>query len=170
MNVFDEETAFAFDRILSSIVTGDYGNARSVALKFKEEQVKYLQQCAGYNYAVKVLAVDDMPESLSFISNVLKNHFKVFRVTNGQTALKVLKTQEISLIILDVDMPDMSGYDLATEIRKIPKYAKIPIIFLSGNSTREHILKAKQVGAADYIIKPTNYETLLTSVLKHIDV
>jgi len=168
MNVFDEETAFAFDRILSSIVTGNYKEAREVALKFKEEQVKYLQQCAGYNYAVKVLAVDDMPESLSFISNVLKNHFKVYRVTNGQTALKVLKTQDISLIILDMEMPDMTGYDLAAKIRKIPAYAKVPIIFLSGNSTREHILKAKQVGAADYLIKPTNYEALLSSVIKHM--
>ena len=168
MNVFDEEIAMAFDRILSFTVTGNYSEARTAALKFKEEQVKYLQQCAGYNFAVKVLAVDDMPESLSFISNVLKNHFKVFRVTNGKTALKVLKTQSIGLVILDVDMPDMSGYELAEEIRKIPDYNKIPIIFLSGNSTREHILKAKQVGAVDFLIKPTNYEALLSSVIKNM--
>jgi len=170
MNIFDEEIAFAFDRILSSIVTNDFGRAREEAVKLKEEQIKYLQQCAGYNYAVKVLAVDDMPESLSFISNVLKNHFKVFRVTNGQTALKVLKTQDISMVILDIDMPDMNGYDLAAEIRKIPAYAKIPIIFLSGNSTREHILKAKQVGAVDFLIKPANYESLLSSVIKNMKI
>jgi len=169
MNIFDEEIAFAFDKILSSIVTKDFRTAREEALKLKEEQVKYLQQCAGYNFAVEILAVDDMPESLSFISNVLKNHFKVFRVTNGQTALKVLKTQEISLIILDIDMPDMNGYDLAAAIRKIPAYAGVPIIFLSGNSTREHILKAKQVGAVDFLIKPTSYESLLTSVIKHMN-
>ena len=168
MNVFDEEIAFAFDRILSSIVTKNYVAARGEALILKEEQVKYLQQCAGHNYAVKVLAVDDMPESLSFISNVLKNHFKVFRVTNGQTALKVLKAQEISLVILDIDMPDMNGYDLAAEIRKIPAYTGIPIIFLSGNSTREHILKAKQVGAVDFLIKPTTYDSLLSSVIKNL--
>jgi len=170
MNVFDEEVAFAFDRILSTIVIKDYTTAKAEATRLKEEQIKYLQQCAGYNYAVKVLAVDDMPESLSFISNVLKNHFKVFRVTNGQTALKVLGTQEISLIILDVDMPVMNGYDLATEIRKIPMYSEVPIIFLSGNSTREHVAKAKQLGAADYLIKPANYETLLTSVVRHMKI
>jgi len=170
MNIFDEEIAFAFDKILSSIVTNDFGRARAEALKLKEEQIKYLQQCAGYNYAVKVLAVDDMPESLSFISNVLKNHFKVFRVTNGQTALKVLKTQEISLVILDIEMPDMNGYDLAAAIRKIPAYAQVPIIFLSGNSTREHILKAKQVGAVDFLIKPASYESLLSSVIKNMKI
>jgi len=168
MNVFDEETAFTFDRILSSLVTKDYPVARALAYEFREKQIKVLQQYAGSNHSVKILAVDDMPESLSFISNVLKNHFKVFRVTNGKTALKVLNTQKISLVTLDIDMPGMNGCEVAEMIRKTPNYAKIPIIFLSGNTTREYVMKAKQLGAADYIVKPTNYETLLTSVLKHI--
>jgi len=170
MNVFDDDTAFAFDRILSATVIKDYKEARALAQEFKDKQVKVLQQHAGNHYTVKVLAVDDMPESLSFIGNVLKNHFKVFRVTNGKTALKVMSTQKINLVILDVDMPDMTGYEVAAAIRKIPECAKTPIIFLSGNSTRDHVLKAKQAGGCDYIIKPTNYETLLTSVLKHINV
>jgi len=168
MNVFDDDTAFVFDRLLSSIVTNDYSGARTIAREYKETQVKVLQQYAGNNFSYKVLAVDDMPESLSFISNVLKNHFKVFRVTNGKTALKVLNTQKINLVILDVDMPVMSGYELAEEIRKIPDYVQTPIIFLSGNSSRENVIKAKQVGAVDYIIKPTTYETLLTSVIKYM--
>ena len=170
MNIFDDETAFVFDGLLSSIVTKDYNNARNLAREYKEKQIKVLQQYAGNNYSVKVLAVDDMPESLSFISNVLKNHFKVFRVTNGKTALKVLNTQKINLIILDIDMPDMSGCELAARIRKMHDYAEVPIIFLSGNTTREYVMKAKEVGAADYLIKPTNYETLLTSVLKHMKI
>jgi len=170
MNVFDDETAFAFDKILSAIVTEEYKIARALAFEFKEAQIKVLQQYAGNNYLIKILAVDDMPESLSFISNVLKNHFKVFRVTNGKTALKVLYTQKISLLILDIDMPVMSGYELAQEVRKIPEYAEVPIVFLSGNSTREYVAKAKQVGAADYLIKPTNYETLLTSVIKNLKI
>ena len=168
MNVFDDETAFVFDRILSSIVVEDFKIARALAFEFKEAQIKVLQQYAGNKHIVKVLAVDDMPESLSFIGNVLKNHFKVFRVTNGKTALKVLNTQKINLIILDIDMPDMSGYELAERIRKIPDYNQLPVIFMSGNSTREHVAKAKKVGAVDYIIKPTNYETLLTSVIKNL--
>jgi len=168
MNVFDDETAFAFDRILSSLVTKSYGDAKAFAYELKENQNKILQQYAGNNYAVKILAVDDMPESLSFIGNVLKNHFKVLRVTNGKTALKVLNTQKIDLVILDINMPDMSGYELADSIRKIPDHAKTPIIFLSGNSSREHVMKAKQTGASDYLIKPASYDALLTSVLKHV--
>ena len=170
MNVFDDETAFVFDRLLGSIVTNDYNGARALAREYKEKQVKVLQQYAGNNYAIKVLAVDDMPESLSFIGNVLKNHFKVFRVTNGKTALKVLNTQTINLIILDIDMPDMNGCELAERIRKMKDYTQTPIIFLSGNTTREYVMRAKQVGAADYLIKPTNYETLLTSTIKHIKI
>jgi len=109
-----------------------------------------------------------MPESLSFISNVLKNHFKVFRVTNGKTALKVFNMQKIDLVILDIDMPDMNGYELADLIRRSPDCAQTPIIFISGNTTREHVMKAKQAGACDYIIKPASYDTLLSSVLKHL--
>ncbi|MCL2819759.1 MAG: response regulator [Oscillospiraceae bacterium] len=170
MNVFDDETLFVFDKLLSSIVTKEYDVARITASDFKKKHVKILQQHAGSNHSVKVLAVDDMPESLSFISNVLKNHFKIFRITNGKTALKFLRSQKVNLIILDIDMPDMKGYDVAKEIRKISEYAEVPIIFLSGNSTREYVMKAKEAGGCDYIIKPTNYETLMTSVLKHIKV
>jgi len=170
MNVFDDDTAFVFDRLLSSIVTKDYDGAKALAREFKDTKIKVLQQYAGNNYSVKVLAVDDMPESLSFISNVLKNHFKVFRVTSGKTALKVLCTQTINLIILDADMPVMTGYELAQIVRDTPDYANIPIIFLSGNSTREYVMKAKQVDAADYLIKPTNYETLLSSVIRHMKI
>jgi len=170
MNVFDDETVFVFDKLLSSIVTKEYEEAKALAREFKEKHVKVLQQYAGNNHSVKILAVDDMPESLSFISNVLKSHFRVFRVTNGQTALKVLKTQRINLVTLDIDMPEMTGFEVADAIRKIPDCTEIPIIFLSGNSTREYVMKAKKVGGCDYLIKPTNYETLLTSVLKHIKV
>jgi len=170
MNVFDNDTAFAFDKILSALVIKNYTDAKASAYEFKEHQNKILQHYAGNNYSVKVLAVDDMPESLSFISNVLKNHFKVLRVTNGKTALKVLKTQKIDLIILDIDMPDMNGYELASKIRKTSGYDKTPIIFLSGNSSRDHVLKAKQAGASDYIIKPASYDALLTSVLKYVSI
>jgi len=170
MRVFDEETIFIFDKLLSALITEDYSQAKILAIELRDKHIGFIQQYAGYNYAIKVLAVDDMPESLSFISNVLKNHFKVFRVTNGKTALKVLKTQKIDLIILDVDMPEMNGYEVAALIRSIPEHAKTPIIFLSGNTTREHVLKAKQAGGCDYIIKPATYEILLSSVIKHIKI
>jgi len=62
----------------------------------------------------------------------------------------------------------MSGFELAKLIRGIPDCAQTPIIFLSGNTSREHVLMAKQLGGVDYLIKPASYENLLTSVIKHV--
>ena len=170
MKVFDDETLFVFDQLLSALVTNDYEMAKKLANNLKDKHIKTVQQYAGHSYSVRILAVDDMPESLAFISNVLKNHFKVFRVTNSKTALKIVTTQQMSLIILDVEMPGMNGFDLAKTIRKMPEYEKTPIIFLSGNTTREYVMKAKEVGGNDYIIKPATYDILLTSVLKNIKI
>jgi len=168
MNIFDEETAFIFDRLLTMIITKDYVQARHLANDLKDTHMKAMQQVVTSGATLKILAVDDIPESLSFISKILQNHFKVFRVTNAKTALKVIGTQKIDLFILDIEMPEINGYELAETIRATSGYAKTPIIFLTSNSQREHVEKAKKVGANDFIIKPATYEALMTSVNKYI--
>jgi len=167
IKVFDHETLFVFDELLTLLVTKDYDKAKNVASDLKEKHIKAIKQSAGSHFGINVLAVDDMPESLSFVSSVLKNHFKVFRVTNGKTALKVLETQRIDLFILDIDMPEMNGFELAERIRGTSGYGDTPIIFLTGNSSREHITMAMQVGGNDFVIKPASYEMLLTAVSKY---
>jgi len=168
MNIFDEETAFVFDSLLTMIITKNYVQARHLANDLKETHMKAMQQTVTSSSSFKILAVDDIPESLSFISNVLKNHFKVFRVTNAKTALKVLGTHKIDLFILDIEMPEINGYELAETIRATSQYKKTPIIFLTSNSLREHVEKAKKVGANDFLIKPTTYESLMTAVNKFV--
>ena len=168
MMVFDTDTLYIFDKLLTFIVTKDYDEAKALATELKEQHIKVIQQSAGNNFTTNVLAVDDMPESLSFVSNVLKEHYKVYRVTNGKTALKVLRTQKIDLFVLDIDMPEMDGYELAEAIRNTPGYTEVPIIFLTGNSTREHVARAMQIGVNDFIVKPASYEALLTAVNKYI--
>jgi len=166
--VFDEDTLFVFDKLIGLLLTQQYEEAKSVALDLKEKHNKAIEQSVGKSFVLKILAVDDMPESLSFIGNALKDHYKIFRATNGKTALKIIQTHNIDLFVLDIDMPEMDGYELATKIRSTSGYAKTPIIFLTGNSTREHISKAIQVGGNDFIVKPVSYETLLQSINKHI--
>jgi len=61
-------------------------------------------------------------------------------------------------------MPEMNGYELAKIIRDNANYAQTPIIFLTGNATKEHIRRAIEVGCNDFIVKPTSHETLLTKV------
>jgi len=168
MNIFDEETAFIFDSLLTMVITKNYVQARHLANDLKDTHMKAMQQTVTSSSSFKILAVDDIPESLSFISNVLKNHFKVFRVTNAKTALKVLGTHKIDLFILDIEMPEINGYELAETIRATANYAKTPIIFLTSNSLREYVEKAKKVGANDFIIKPATYESLMTSVNKFV--
>jgi len=150
--VFDQDTVFIFDKLITLMLNNDYDEAKFVANDLKERHVKAIQQLAGSSFATKVLAVDDMPESLSFVSNVLKDHYKVFRATSGKVALKILEAQSIDLFILDIDMPEMDGYELAKTIRKMRGYKDKPIIFLTGNSTRDHIAKAMQAGGNDFVV------------------
>jgi len=112
--------------------------------------------------------VDDSPEILSFISNILKDHYRIFCVANGKTALKVMEAQNPDLFILDIDMPEMDGYELAGIIRADAGHALTPLIFLTGNSTREHVLKAIQAGANDFLVKPATREVLLTMIGKYV--
>jgi len=127
-----------------------------------------INQLAGTDLSKIILAVDDMPEILSFVNSALKSHYKVIAVPSGKTALKVLETQTPDLFILDIDMPEMDGYELAERIKYMLKYKQTPLIFLTGNSTREHISKAMAIGCDDFIVKPSNHEYLLTKVGKFL--
>jgi len=123
-----------------------------------------LAQMAGTDLSKKILAVDDMPETLSFVNNALKSNYKVVAVPSGKAALKVLEQQTPNLFILDIDMPEMDGFELALRIKQLPEHSKTPIIFLTGNSSREHINNAMMVGCDEFIVKPATHEYLLTKV------
>ncbi|MCL2662367.1 MAG: response regulator [Oscillospiraceae bacterium] len=127
-----------------------------------------INQLAGTDLSKIILAVDDMPEILSFVNNALKSHYKVIAVPSGKAALKVLETQKPDLFILDIDMPEMDGFELAEKIRYMIRYKQTPLIFLTGNSSREHIAKAMAIGCNDFIVKPSNHDYLLTKVGKFL--
>ncbi|MCL2694343.1 MAG: response regulator, partial [Oscillospiraceae bacterium] len=104
-----------------------------------------------------ILAVDDA----SFLLQTLKMHlsetpYKLVCVTSGADALRFVEKRIPDLYILDVEMPEMDGYELALELMERGKSA--PIIFLTGNSDKESVAKALSVGASDFIIKPINKE------------
>ena len=116
-----------------------------------------------------VLSVDDMPEILAGVKSVLKGYYDVFGVTGAAEAMKFLLTREPDLFILDIDMPLIDGYDTATLIRMDEKHKNTPIIFLTSNSTRGHVLKAIEAGGNDYMVKPINRELLLSKAQKFLD-
>lgn len=141
-----------------------YDDAKAALTAVSDKFTETLDKLAGTDLNKKILAVDDMPEILSFVSNALKSNYKVVAVPGGKPALKVMETQKIDLFILDIDMPGMDGYELATRIRATDDYKKTPIIFLTGNSSREHITRATQVGGNEFIVKPATHGYLLTKV------
>lgn len=114
-----------------------------------------------------ILAVDDVSFLLMGLKSILKNTgYKVIGVTSGEDALKYIEKHNPDLFILDIEMPEMNGYELAEELRQRGQTG--PIIFLTGNATREYVRKAIEVGAADFIVKPVNKEQVLEKIRKYI--
>jgi CheY-like chemotaxis protein len=158
-----------FMNILNLLSDKKYEEAADLVNALREKHVESISRLTETDLSKKVLAVDDRPEILSFVTGTLKNHYKVYGATSGEKALKVLEAQKCDLFILDIDMPGMNGYELAETLRKSDDYAKTPIIFLTGNSSRDRIMKAIEVGGNDFIVKPANYETLLAKASKFLN-
>ena len=114
-----------------------------------------------------ILAVDDNAFFLDTLKKALLDaDYRFVGVNSGATALAFLQNHDPDLFILDIEMPEMDGYELSQKIRECGKTA--PILFMTGNSTREYVLKALQAGAADFIVKPVSQNQVLERVGKFI--
>jgi len=119
-----------------------------------------------FNDKTTVLVVDDSPESLGMINMALdKAGIAVLIALNGRQALNVLEQITPAVILLDAVMPVMDGFECAKEIRK--KLPLVPIIFMTGLSEIEDIVKAFDAGGNDYIIKPIHPDELLVRIRQH---
>jgi CheY-like chemotaxis protein len=113
-----------------------------------------------------IFAVDDMPANLMVIQGLLGEEFEVRLAKSGHMALLALERVTPDLILLDIEMPDMSGFEVMDEINRKPRLKKIPVIFVTSHATEEFVLKAARHGAADYIVKPYEPELLREKVYK----
>ncbi|MFQ3249615.1 MAG: diguanylate cyclase (GGDEF)-like protein [Glaciecola sp.] len=114
-----------------------------------------------------ILAVDDDPTNINVIVSHLKPlNAKMLIATSGATALDIIKAKNPDLIILDINMPNMSGIEVCRTIKADPKNKHIPILFLTSSET--DISEAFSVGAVDYIIKPVRPEELIARVNTHL--
>jgi CheY-like chemotaxis protein len=112
-----------------------------------------------------ILLVDDEPMWLDAMKIVLKDEgYKTITVTSGEEALLKLQTRKPDLIMTDVRMPVMNGFDLYQKIREIPKLARVPIVFMSSIDDYYAKRTAKELGAQGYITKPSLTEDLKKSV------
>src|SRR6202044_1274938 len=102
-----------------------------------------------------ILAVDDMPANLRLLVKTLNfKGYEVRTAEGGQQALEMARSETPSLVLLDINMPDMDGYEVCAEFKKDLKLAAIPIIFISANELIEEKIRAFEVGGVDYITKP----------------
>ena len=114
------------------------------------------------NTDIKVLIVDDYSTMLRIIRNLLGQiGFKnIVEATDGQDALQKFKADKFGLIISDWNMEPMSGYDFLKEVRGGTHNQNVPFIMVTAESKTENVIKAKQAGVSNYIVKPFNAETL----------
>lgn len=116
-----------------------------------------------------ILIVDDNPQNLQVIANTLnKNGYDPAVFLNGEQALEFLQNEKPSLILLDVMMPEMDGYELCRKIKSNNSIKNIPIIFLTAKSKIENIVEAFNAGAVDYVSKPFNTVELLARIKTHV--
>ncbi|MDD6036562.1 MAG: response regulator [Lachnospiraceae bacterium] len=116
----------------------------------------------------KVLIIDDNSINLKMASMALKEVCKPVPVPSGEMALKFLSTNRPALVLLDIEMPDMDGFETLKAIRKIPDMAELPVIFLSASTDDETRDSALAAGGADYVVKPFRKEELLKAVQPHL--
>lgn len=116
-----------------------------------------------------ILIVDDTPENIDVLSGVLRPHYKVKAAVSGEKALKISGGEKPpNLILLDVMMPEMDGYEVCRRIKEDEATKEIPVIFVTGMSDAAEIEKGFALGAVDYMTKPIDPTRVLETVAKHL--
>jgi len=112
----------------------------------------------------KVLVVDDDARNIFALTSLLENHeMDVISTTNGRVAIELIRnTPDLSLVLMDIMMPDMDGYETMREIRNVPEFRSLPILALTAKAMKGDREKCLDAGASDYIAKPVNTDQLLS--------
>ena len=138
-----------------------------VVTDLPEDRQLMLQRLHGSNESLrrrKVLVVDDDPRNIFALTSLLENQeMDVISATNGRTAIDLIKsTPELSLVLMDIMMPNMDGYETMREIRSLPTFRNLPILALTAKAMKGDREKCLDAGASDYIAKPVNTDQLLS--------
>jgi two-component system sensor histidine kinase/response regulator len=117
-----------------------------------------------------ILLVDDIPSNLNYLSDVLhKEGFGIMLATTGKEALLAARRELPDLILLEIALPEMDGYEVSCELKKDPFTQDIPVIFITARTEHEDIIKGFEVGAVDYIIKPFTYSELVARIKTQLE-
>jgi diguanylate cyclase (GGDEF)-like protein len=120
--------------------------------------------------AKHILCVDDVENNLFVLANLLgkEQGYQIYSAASGQKALEVLLKESIDLILLDIMMPEMDGFEVAALIKNSPMTQEIPIIFVTAKTDEESIIEAYAKGGVDYVVKPYRSYELLERIKLHL--
>ena len=117
----------------------------------------------------RILIVDDAPANIKLLSELLKKTYRVSVAISGADALKVMETENPDLILLDIMMPVMDGYEVCRRIKGKESWEAIPIIFVTAKSSPEDEQRGLELGAVDYITKPISPPITLARIKNHLE-
>lgn len=115
-----------------------------------------------------ILVIDDIAENIDVISNILNEEYEIKAANQGMLGLKVLERFNVDLILLDIMMPEMDGYEVCQRIKDNPDLCNIPIIFLTAMDSQEDEQRGFDLGAVDFISKPFSAAILKARVSSHL--
>jgi putative two-component system response regulator len=118
----------------------------------------------------KILIVDDTPENIHVLVGILEDKYDVSVAANGEKALKIVSmVPDFDLILLDIMMPEMDGYEVCTRLKADMKTARIPVIFVTALAADENEAQGLELGAVDYITKPFKPALVRARVVNHLE-
>lgn len=112
----------------------------------------------------EIVAVDDSALILRMLERVLSKQYFLYAFADENRALELLTKKVPALIILDIDMPGLSGFDMLEMIRQMDHLKNVPVIFLTSNKDKDYVIKAVARGANDYVVKPIDENILLKKI------
>jgi len=116
-----------------------------------------------------ILIVDDAPENIAVLSELLRDEYRTLAATNGEAALRIASgVKAPDLLLLDISMPDMDGYEVCRRLKQDLKTADIPVIFLTAKSNVQDEQKGLELGAVDYITKPPSPPIVMARIRTHL--
>ncbi|MCC6353845.1 MAG: response regulator [Verrucomicrobiae bacterium] len=119
----------------------------------------------------RILIVEDTPANIQTLTAILKEQdYQISVATNGRQALQVIEKMRPDLVLMDIMMPEMDGYEACRQIKASPRWRDLPIIFLSAKSETDDIVRGFELGAVDYVSKPFNAHELLARVRTHLTI
>src|SRR5262249_26118499 len=147
-----DETALFLHRVVSDLPAA------------KQEMIERLHGSNDVLRHRRVLVVDDDVRNIFALTSVLENHdMEVVSATNGRQAIELIQaTNDLSVVLMDIMMPEMDGYETIREIRNDSKFRTLPILALTAKAMKGDREKCLHAGASDYIAKPVNTDQLLS--------